>query len=154
MTQQEATALVPAPHGGSPDEWKAWAENLSVSIAMGLRCDEIGPGHAVIRFESDAWPLNPNGAVHGGLVAAWADHCLGIASATVAREGTTAATAAMTVQYVRPAIPPLLFTAQVQRSGRTLAFITVEVTDRDGRLATIVNGTMSVDGSSRFLSTT
>lgn len=56
------------------------------------------------------------------------------------------ATATLSADFVRPAMPPLTFEAQVDRAGRTVAFITVNVLAADDRLATKVSGTMSVDG--------
>jgi hypothetical protein len=39
----------------------------------------------------------------------------------------------------------------IDRVGRIMAFVTVEVINRAGKIATKVNGTMVMDGSSRFV---
>jgi len=141
--------LVPAPWGGSAEELTAWAERLAVSQAMGLRCQSMAPGRAVVEMDASEWPLNPSGAVHGGLVLAWADHCFALAAMPALPPGSIPATASLSAQFLRPALPPLTFDTRVDRTGRTLAFLTVDVYEGGGRLAARVSGTMSVDGASR-----
>lgn len=143
--------LIPPPYGGSEDDWRAWVENQSVSQVMGLTCESTAPGHVRVVLTDAYWPLNPNGAVHGGMVIAWADQCFGLVASTALRPGQVPATATLTAEFLRPALPPLTFDAKVDRAGRSLAFISVEVFDKDERLCTKVVGTMSIDGTSRFL---
>jgi len=143
--------LVPPPWGGSMEAWIDWGECLPASRAMGLRCHSMKPGHAVVVMDASEWPLNPSGAVHGGLVLAWADHCFALAAMPTLPPGSAPATASLSAQFLRPAMPPLTFDARVDRTGRTLVFLTVDVYDAHGRLATKVSGTMSTDGTSRFL---
>jgi len=142
--------LVPPPWGGSADEWIGWCESLPASRTMGLRCQSLEPGHTVVVMGASEWPLNPSGAVHGGLVLAWADHCFALAAMPTLPAGSVPATASLSAQFLRPALPPLMFDARVDRTGRTLAFLTVDVYDAHGRLAARISGTMSVDGSSRL----
>lgn len=143
--------LVPPPYGGSEDDWRTWAANQSVSRVMGLACESAQPGHVRVVLTEAHWPLNPNGAVHGGMVTAWADHCFGLVASTALSPGQVPATATLTAEFLRPALPPLTFDARVDRSGRSLAFISVDVFDKAGRLCAKVVGTMSIDGTSRFL---
>lgn len=138
----------PAPSDeAGTEEWRAWAEGMPTSEVMGLSCVSVERGHVVVRMEASEWPLNPNGAVHGGMVLAWADHCFGLVAMTTLPGGSAPATAALSAQFLRPAQPPLTFDARVDRTGRTLAFVRVNVYDRRGRLATVVSGAMSNDGS-------
>jgi uncharacterized protein (TIGR00369 family) len=143
--------LIPPPDGGSQEDWRAWAESLPASRVMGLSCELAEEGHVRVVLNDAHWPLNPNGAVHGGMVAAWADHCFGLVASTSLGAGQVPATATLTVEFIRPALPPLAFDARVDRSGRSLAFISVDVLDRANRLCAKVIGTMSIDGTSRFL---
>lgn len=140
----------PAPHGAGWDSWAEWAEAMPVSKEIGMRCTKIESGRATLVVDESAWPLNPNGALHGGMVIACADHCFGIVAMTVVDDEHVPATATFTSDFLRPALPPLTFEASVDRVGRTLAFVTVEVLDRAGKIATKVNGTMVIDGTSRF----
>jgi uncharacterized protein (TIGR00369 family) len=143
--------LIPPPHGGSEDDWRAWAENQSVSRVMGLVCKSAQSGRVRVVLTDAYWPLNPNGAVHGGMVIAWADHCFGLVASTALSPGQVPATATLTAEFLRPALPPLSFDARVDRAGRSLAFISVDVYDKAERLCAKVVGTMSIDGTSRFL---
>jgi len=145
------TELIPPPRGGSPGDWRAWAENLPTSRVMGLVCEIAEEGHVRAVLNDAHWPLNPNGAVHGGMVAAWADHCFGLVASTALSRGQVPATATLTAEFLRPALPPLTFDARVDRAGRTLAFISVDVYDKAERLCAKAVGTMSIDGTSRFL---
>jgi uncharacterized protein (TIGR00369 family) len=140
-----------APYGQPSSAWTAWAENIPTSRSMGLRCVSITTGHAVVELTKCDWPLTPSGAVHGGMVLAWADHCLGIVGSTAVSRGQAPATATVSARFLRPAIPPLTFEATVQRTGRTLQFVQVEVRSSDGRVAALVEGTMVVDGTSRHV---
>jgi uncharacterized protein (TIGR00369 family) len=118
---------------------------------MGLDCEMAEEGHVRAVLTDAHWPLNPNGAVHGGMVVAWADHCFGLVASTALSPGQVPATATLTAEFLRPALPPLTFDARVDRAGRSLAFISVDVYDKAERLCAKVVGTMSIDGTSRFL---
>jgi uncharacterized protein (TIGR00369 family) len=146
--------MPPPPHGGDEPDWIAWAESHPISELIGMRCLAAGPGRVTIRVQESGWPLNPNGAVHGGMVLAWADQCLGLASMTTATPGSMAATATLAAEFLRPAIPPLTYEVEVHRSGRTLIFISIDVFDVAGGLCAKVTGTMAADGNTRFLGTT
>jgi uncharacterized protein (TIGR00369 family) len=85
------------------------------------------------------------------MVTAWADHCFGLVASTAVSPGQVPATATLTAEFLRPALPPLTFDANVDRTGRNLAFISVDIFDKADRLCAKVVGTMSIDGTSRFL---
>jgi uncharacterized protein (TIGR00369 family) len=72
---------------------------------------------------------NPRGALQGGLLATMVDV---VAGRAVVDEGPreSVATADMTIHYLRGlTVGPALATAKVVRRGRTLAVVSVEVTD-------------------------
>ncbi|MGP4051822.1 PaaI family thioesterase [Streptomyces sp. 2A115] len=155
MTEPElGQHAAPPPHGGDPQKWIDWADEQPVSQAIGLRCRHIEAGRAELTLERGPWPLNPNGAVHGGLVAACADHTMAISLISMLEPGTMPATATLASDFLRPALPPLTFEAVVDRRGRTMGFLTITVSDKDGKLAAKCHGTMPIDGSSRFLDDT
>jgi uncharacterized protein (TIGR00369 family) len=143
------------PSAAGPDEagwdvWAEWAERLPVSRQIGLRCTRIEAGRATLVLARSSLHLTPVGAVHGGLVVACADHCFGIVAMTVLDADHVPATATLTSDFLRPALAPLTFDASVDRAGRTLLFVTVCVRDRDSKTAAKVNGTMVIDGTSRY----
>jgi uncharacterized protein (TIGR00369 family) len=127
--------------------WPQWASNLPASIEMGLVCVSVEPGRAVMTMAESAWPLNPNRSVHGGLVAAAADQAGGVAAVAACGEGTFPATATLTAQFLRPALPGLTFDCRLTRGGKRLLFVDIDVTDRDGHLCTKFSGTWSVNGA-------
>ena len=138
-------AQSPRPLPADPGAWTAWASDLPASMFMHIRPSYVEPGRAVARLEDSIWPLNPSGAVHGGLVLAVADHVGGMSAMTVMEPGEFCATATLASQFLRPAILPLEFDATVMRSGRTLAFVSLDVVGRDGRLCTKFSGTWSLN---------
>ena len=96
-----------------------------------LRMRDVEHPDADLAIEMDIHDrvTNPRGALQGGLVATLIDV---VAGRAVVDEGPreTVATADMTVHYLRGiTVGPALATAKVLRRGRTLAVVTVEVTD-------------------------
>jgi acyl-coenzyme A thioesterase PaaI-like protein len=58
--------------------------------------------------------------------------------------GLLPATASLSVDYHRPAFPPLTFEATLVAQGRSLVFCDVTVTDCEGRLASRGHAVMAV----------
>jgi uncharacterized protein (TIGR00369 family) len=139
-----------APHGASWERWARWVSGMSVSQRLGLRCTEVDRGRVKLVLDGSGWCTNPTGAVHGGIVIACADQAFGAVVSTVVQPGVVPATSTFTSDFLRPAFPPLEFFAVVDRVGRTLAFVSVTVTDRFGKVCNEVRGTLVVDGSSRL----
>jgi uncharacterized protein (TIGR00369 family) len=144
------SAMIMAPHGASWDQWAQWISDMSMSKHIGLRCTEIDKGRVKLVLDGSDWCINPTGAVHGGIVIACADQAFGAVVSTVLRPGVVPATSTFTSDFLRPAFPPLEFHGVVDRVGRTLAFVSVTVTDRFGKVCNEVRGTQVVDGSSRL----
>jgi uncharacterized protein (TIGR00369 family) len=123
---------------------------MSVSQHLGLRCTEVEKGRVKLVLDGSEWCVNPTGAVHGGIVIACADQAFGAVVSTVLHPGVVPATSTFTSDFLRPAFPPLQFEGVVDRVGRTLAFVSVTITDRFGKVCNEVRGTQVVDGSSRL----
>jgi uncharacterized protein (TIGR00369 family) len=149
----DSTTMV-APHGAPWAQWARWVSGMPVSQRLGLRCAEVGKGRVKMVLDGSGWCINPTGAVHGGIVIACADQAFGAVVSTVVQSGVVPATSTFTSDFLRPAFPPLEFDAVVDRVGRTLAFVSVTVTDRFGKVCNEVRGTLVVDGSSRLLNGT
>ncbi|MCG7632813.1 PaaI family thioesterase [Gordonia McavH-238-E] len=135
-----------APSTEDWNTWLSWATNVPASLAMGLVCVSTGLSRTVMTMAESAWPLNPNGSVHGGLVAAAADQVGGVAAVAACGEGAFPATATLTAHYLRPALPGLTFEGKLIRRGKRILFIDIDVTDRHGALCTKFSGTWSVNG--------
>jgi uncharacterized protein (TIGR00369 family) len=142
--------MLEAPHGASWEQWAEWVSAMSVSQHLGVRCTEVEEGRVKLVLDGSDWCINPTGAVHGGIVIACADQAFGAVVSTVLQPGVIPATSTFTSDFLRPAFPPLEFHAVVDRVGRTLAFVSVTVTDRLGKVCNEVRGTQVVDGSSRL----
>jgi uncharacterized protein (TIGR00369 family) len=91
---------------------------------------------------------NPNGAVNGGIVVAAADQVMGAMAMRVSEEGQLPATGSLHIQYHRPALAPIVFSATPLGGGRRLKFIEVVVEDRDGNRCATSHGTLVAGGSS------
>lgn len=135
------------PYGQGWDEWSRWAECMPTSRMLGLRCTDFALGRAELVMDTSTWHLTPHGAVHGGLVVGCADHCLGVAVLSALDASRVPATASLSSEFLRPAYLPLTFRSQVDRVGRTLAFLTVTVLNRQLKVAAKVNGTMAIDAA-------
>jgi len=82
-----------------------------------------------IEMDIDHRVKNPRGALQGGLVATLVDVVAGRAVVDTGRRETVA-TADLTIHYLRGiTVGPALAAAKVVRRGRTLAVVTVDVTD-------------------------
>ncbi len=131
-------------HEDSDDAWRTWADVYPSFSSAGLRCVEIAGDTAVFDFTETPFPLNPNGAVNGGIVALAADQVMGVLGARVAPTGSMPVTAVLNVQYHAPAIAPLRMKARALHSGRSLQTIEVVVHDARGRRCATATGTMAV----------
>jgi uncharacterized protein (TIGR00369 family) len=139
-----------APHGAPWAQWAEWVSDMEVSERLGLRCTEVERGRVKMVLDGPDWAINPTGAVHGGVVIACADQAFGAVVSTVVQPGQVPATSTFTSDFLRPAFPPISFDAVIDRIGRTLAFVSVTVRDRSGKVCNEVRGTQVVDGSSRL----
>jgi uncharacterized protein (TIGR00369 family) len=110
---------------------------------MGLVCTEAGPDSATTILATPPLP-NPNGSVHGGMLAAALDQTLALASLRVMPAGSLPNTTNMHVQYLRPALAPLTIRARVMKIGQAMIFVRAEVEDREGRVCTTGDATFAV----------
>lgn len=96
---------------------------------MEIELVEAHPHKAVVRLPfRDEFIGNPTvPAIHGGLVAALIDLTGGVA--LFMDTGIPTPTIDMRVDYLRPAQGTLVATANVKRSGKTIAFVDVDVTE-------------------------
>jgi len=135
------TPIPPLERGG--DAWRAWADGHPVSAAIGLVCTEVGTDRVACALPQAPFP-NPNGSVHGGVLAAILDQALAYASLTVMRGDGLPNTTNMQVQYLRPAMAPLTIRAWVTKGGSALVFTRAEIEDRSGRICTTGDATFAV----------
>lgn len=103
--------------GGMPDP--------SADLTL-IDCD--GPsGSLVLGYDTKPWMANLWGVVHGGVVAALVDSCMGITCGVQC--GLITPTVSMTVNYARP-VPlnaPIVVRTRTVRCGATSGQLTAEV---------------------------
>ncbi len=78
MTVMDARLI--APPIGEWHLWADWATQVPAATVMNIRCSEVEAGRAVLCIDNSPWPVNPNGATNGGLIAAAADHAGSVAA--------------------------------------------------------------------------
>ncbi|MEV0692576.1 PaaI family thioesterase [Streptomyces sp. NPDC050388] len=142
VAASEEYPLVPVE--ASDEEWCAWANTLPFATGFDVRCLRLAYGEGEFVARSSPIPVNPNGAVHGGVVAAAVDHALGVTCVRAVDAGDGIATASLTVDYYQPCDLPMGLSVSVRRSGRTVVFAQVRVTGSDGELRAEASGVMSV----------
>jgi uncharacterized protein (TIGR00369 family) len=123
--------------------WKSWADGHPVSAAMGLVCTDADADSVTMTLAEPPLP-NPNGSVHGGMLAAALDQALAYASLRVMPAGSLPNTTNMHIQYLRPALAPLTIRARVMKIGQAMIFVRAEVDDREGRVCTTGDATFAV----------
>lgn len=136
------------PAGNTDTDWLSWAQTLPFCRDLGLECLEFTCQTAIFRMARPVLTPNPNGAVNGGIVVAAADQVMGAMAMRVSAEGQLPATGSLHIQYHRPALAPIVFTAVPLGGGRRMKFIEVVVCDRDGNRCATSHGTMIAGGSS------
>jgi uncharacterized protein (TIGR00369 family) len=133
-----------APYGSDAASWQSWADRLPLLAAFGVHCRQLDDGYGSFSLASSPIALNPNGAVHGGIIAAISDAAAGTVFMRSVKPGWLPATANLAVQYHLPAILPLTFDTEVIRQGRAIMFCHVTVTRGDGRLSNVCQVVMAV----------
>jgi len=134
------------PVWSGPRRGSAWIDYCNghpVAELLGLMTTEAGDDQMRFSLSSPPAP-NPNGAVHGGLLAAAFDHVLAVTAMLAMPDDGLPSTAAMNVQFLRPALPELALRGWVTRGGKSLVFVRGEVRDRDGELCATSDATFAV----------
>lgn len=109
-----------------------------------IHIDEIHCGSATVSLKTDpAIHTNHTGRIHGGVLAALADSVTGVTSATV---GASVVTVAMTMNFIRTAVPgdTVRVVSHIAHSGHTTIIIEADMIDGQGRLMAKILATMMV----------
>jgi uncharacterized protein (TIGR00369 family) len=108
-----------------------------IAQLMGFSLVEVAHGLAVFECTPDESAYNPIGVVHGGLVCTLADSAAGCAVQSTLEAGVAYTSIDINVTYLRPVTKdsgPIRATGRLTKPGRKVAYATVEVTDRSGKL--------------------
>ncbi|GAA4544114.1 PaaI family thioesterase [Pseudonocardia xishanensis] len=128
------------PKKGDWPGWLSWANALPSIAGLCMDMETMTHGYARATVERSIMPLNPNGAVHGGLVAAFADQIGAMALMPMVGPERTAVTGTLRVEYLRAALLPLVLEARVERLTRALVFVRAELSS-GGRVCALASGT-------------
>jgi uncharacterized protein (TIGR00369 family) len=111
---------------------------------LGVRLQEMTPGRLVATMEIRPELITPVGAIHGGVMAGFVDHCLGCVLYPLMKPRQWAATTEFKLNYLR-AVKGGTLTAvsSVLSIGRRSAVVRVDVTN-DGALACVAQGTLLI----------
>jgi uncharacterized protein (TIGR00369 family) len=142
---------VPPPVGAPEQEFVDWANGLPMASELNIVCRSLSLAEAVFTVDKVPLAANPNGAVHGGIVSAMADQCLGAVSVANAPRDRMSVTASLHGQFHRPAIPAFEIRARLISAGRKLIFVECDVVDSRERRCATFQATMAVGGAERRL---
>lgn len=126
-----------APGAGplDPDELRERIRRSGYHRAHGAELTEVEPGRVVMRVRLGESHLNPQGIVHGGVIAGLIDSVAGISLRTSRDRDVGHVTVQMQVNYLRPAQAGELYgTGRVVHDGGRVGVAEAEVHDADGTL--------------------
>jgi acyl-CoA thioesterase len=99
-------------------------------------------GTSVLRFPYKVHFTQYQGAVQGGIVAAYADAAIAVAVVTILPEGRDMVTTDLHVYFLRPITSgPIIARAQIVHEGKTLLLGTATVETQDGAICARVTAT-------------
>ncbi len=87
------------------DELKERVRSSPFHQWAGMELVSVGDGRAEVSLHLDPHHFNPQGIVHGGIIAAVADTSIGLALRSMLKPGFTHRTAQLNVHYLANPIP-------------------------------------------------
>lgn len=130
--------------------WDVVAGRVPVPPAerlLGWELLDVDPdsGTVEVGFSATEQFVNPNGTVHGGLLAAMLDDTVGPALSATLEPGQFAPTTDLHVQFLRPAFPGrLVGRGRVVRRGGRVAFLSGELFDESGEIVATAVATAQI----------
>jgi uncharacterized protein (TIGR00369 family) len=109
----------------------------------GLRLTEVAEGTATVELPCTEWLSTSAGTIQGGFTAMLAESAMGAAAFSTVEAGTAIASLDLKVNYLRPVFPdgkPVVAKARLTHRGRTLAIVTVEITNAEGKQVALATG--------------
>lgn len=115
-------------------------------VSLGTVLESGAPGDLTLRFTAPASAVQGNGAVAGGTLASMLDMAMAMAVLSVLPIGRTCATTNLSVNMIAGAqVGPLQVKANVDRSGRSVAFTRAALYDAAGeRLLATASSSLAV----------
>ena len=116
------------------EQIKSFFMNLPFSKYLGLKLERLGNGKAVmtIPYHKDLIGDPKTGILHGGVITTLLDSCCGAAVMTAGNPKTSTATIDLRLDYMRPAEPKSIITAEAMCFKVTNSVIFVRANAHDG----------------------
>ena len=113
-----------------------------VATLVGFGMELVEEGKAVMTLQADERHWNPMGTLHGGVLCDIADAAMGIAYATLLKEGESFTTLEMKINFLKPIWKDFLRAeGNVVRSGRTVGLVECNIFDSKGSLVARASST-------------
>lgn len=113
-------------------------EQFFLAQFLGLQC-EYDDEACVVQFEVKDYMFNPQGTLHGGVIATVMDISMGHLLKRMSGPGTTLE---MKTQYVRPVQSGKLYcTGEFTHRGRGISYLRSSLTDAEGNLIAFATAT-------------
>jgi uncharacterized protein (TIGR00369 family) len=109
----------------------------------GLSLTDAAEGSATIELPCSRWLSTSAGTIQGGFTAMLAESAMGAAAFSTVEAGTAVASLDLKVNYLRPVFPDgeaIVAKARILHRGRTLAVVSVEIRNAEGKLVAIATG--------------
>ena len=133
-----------------PDRFRAIFLHNPFADHFDLEVVSVEPGRAVLRFPFRGELAQYQGTLQGGIVVAFADAAMAVATASVIPEGRDFVTTDLTAQYVRSIIGGMIeATGIVEHAGKTLVRARATVRNESGDPAAFCTSTCMVVDSRR-----
>lgn len=133
------------------DRLDGGAASSPIGTTLGWELISVKPdeGTIEIAYTADDRFLNPFGLVQGGILGSMLDDTLGSVMISVLERGQIAPTTDLHIQFLRPAKPGR-FTGRgrVVRQGKSIAFLSGELSDADNRVVAVATATATITGLS------
>ena len=111
----------------------------------GITLLSVGDGRAEVAMDLDDHHFNPQGIVHGGVIAAIADTSVGLALRSMLRPGLTHRTAQLNVHFLSKGEGTrIIGRGRSLHLGQRMGYGEAEVSDVDGRLLARASATFIV----------
>lgn len=110
-------------------------EPAPIGQLIGFTMEAVEAGRAVMILEADQRHWNPMGTLHGGVLCDIADAAMGIAYASLLKEGESFTTLELKINFLKPIWKEVLRAeATVVRAGRTVGMVECNILDSRGNL--------------------
>lgn len=118
----------PAPH-------RARIEGSPYHVWSGITVEEVDRGRVLVALDIQPHHLNPQGTVHGGVIAGLLDSACGMSLRTLLAQGANHQTFQLAVTYLRPGrAGRLVAEGNAVHSGRRTGYSEASVRDEKGAL--------------------